>query len=175
MKKLLYILPAILLTSCFFSVGEFPPDFCDISQSYAQINGSEESIRCGDANIEYRFNNKTQLYELILQGTNMVPGDDGSTQNVGLTLTLSDTKLLTSGDYLNDYSKGWKYSVVWYEYNFSNIETEIVSLNISSDSTVSALVRFSTVLYKQDYSGDSSFDFVFRNLKLPSQLTETNR
>mgnify|MGYP006403743419 CR=1 FL=1 len=171
MKNILYIVPVFFLSSCFFTVGEMPPDFCDISQSYAQINGSEEGTRCGDATIEYTFNSQTQLYELILTTKNMVPSDNGSRQETDMTLTLSDSKPITAGDYLNDPSKGWRFRFQWYDYFISNVETDVVSLSISGDSTISALVMFSALLDQQDFSKNSDFEYVFRNLKLPSEIT----
>lgn len=174
MKKIVYILPAFLLTSCFFTVGDLPPDFCDISQSYAQIDNSEEGKRCGDASIAYHFNNSTQNYQLILKSNSMVPSDNGSNQAVDMTLTLTDSKPITAGDYLNDPSKGWRYSFQWSDFYITDVQTNIVVLNINSDSTISVLVTFSAQLDQQDYSKNSDFEYVFRNVKLPSELTQTN-
>tara|TARA_R100000152_G_C6745609_1_gene169229 strand:+ start:685 stop:1212 length:528 start_codon:yes stop_codon:yes gene_type:complete len=174
MKKLLYIIPAFLLSSCFFTVGDLPPDFCDISQSYAQINSSEEGIRCGDATVEYTFNNQTQLYKLILRTSDMVPSNNGSSQATGMTLTFSDFKPITAGDYLNDQSKGWAYSFEWYDYFITILETDVVSLSISGDSTISALVKFSAALDRQDFSDNANFEYVFRNIKIPSEIAPSN-
>jgi len=174
MKNILYLIPTLFLSSCYFSVGELPPDFCDISQSYAQINTSEEGTRCGDATIEYTFNSQTQLYELILTTSNMVPSDNGSRQETDMIVTFSDSNPITAGDYLNDPSKGWNFRFQWYDFFISNVETNSVSLNISGDSTVSALVMFSALLEQQDFSEKSDFEYVFRNIKLPSEITQTN-
>jgi hypothetical protein len=174
MKNILYIIPVFFLSSCFFTVGDLPPDFCDISQSYAQINGSEEGTRCGDATIEYKFNNSTQNYQLELSTRNMVPSDNGSSQPVDLVLTLTDNVPIFGGNYMNNPTRGYKYSFKWYDYYISNVETDVVSLNISSDSTVSALVIFTATLDQIDYSENARFEYVFRNIKLPSEMTQTN-
>lgn len=171
MKKLLYILPVFLLTSCFFTVGDLPPDFCDISQSHVQLDGSEESVRCGDASIAYTYNERTQLYKLRLNTSNMVPYDNGSRQDTDLVLTLTSYDPITAGDYLNDASKGWQFSFSWYDYYISQVEASVVKLSIASDSTVSATIRFSALLDQINYSEKRNFEYLFRNLELPSTAT----
>jgi hypothetical protein len=168
MKNLLYILPVFLLTSCFFT-ATFPPEFCDISQSYIEVNNSQGEKRCGDADIKYSYNAQTQLYELQLIAYNFVETDRGNSSSASATVRFSDTKPITAGDYLNDPAKGWNYSFNWYAnvVENENIETNKVSLSISGDSTITAVVRLSAEFYSGQGTEDTDMEIVFRNIKLP--------
>jgi len=170
MKNLFLLGLIILLQSCFFSVGDLPPEFCSISESYMTIESNNNaSGRCGDANIFYRFNQQDQLYELELNSDRMVPDDNGAQQDVGLFLTLKSREPISSGDYLNNPDLGWNYSVRWYDYDFYDIQTNVVVLSVSSDSTVSASVSLQANIsnFQFDAPEPASFNMTFRNLKLP--------
>lgn len=173
MKKLLQIISILSLSGCFFSVGEFPPDFCEISESYMVINNDEEEGgRCGDAIVTYQFLQSEQQYMLKLESNNMVPAGNGSSQNVGLFLELYSSTPIESGDYLNSVDKSFKYSILWYDYQFYDIETQEVSLNISADSTITAHVRLSANITNFQFEAPepATYEITFRNLKLPNIL-----
>jgi hypothetical protein len=165
MKKIFYLLSTFLLTSCFFT-ATFPPEFCEISQSYIEVNNSQGEKRCGDADFQYTYDAQTQIYELQLTAYNFVETDRGPSNSASATVRFSDTKPITGGDYLNDPLKGWNYNFNWYSNGVENIETTKVSLSISSDSIITAVVRLNGEFYGGQGTEDTDMEIVFRNIKL---------
>lgn len=171
MKRLLQIISILSLSGCFFSVGEFPPDFCEISESHMVINDDPEvGGRCGDGIVTYQYLQSEQQYMLKLESTDMVPAGNGSSQNVGLFLELYSSNPIESGDYLNSPGKSYQYSILWYDYQFYDLETQQVSLNISPDSIITANVRLSANITNFQFEAPepATFEMTFRNLKLPN-------
>ena len=166
MKKIIYILPILFLSSCFFTVGDLPPDFCAISQSKVVKDGGA-AVRCGDATVEYTYNSTTGLYKLILNTSRMVPSDNGSEQPLGMRLELEEYQPITSGDFLNDPNKGWRYSFSWYDYYVTITETNAVRLKINADGSIEATVDLNADLAAINDNSSANFIFTFRNIELP--------
>ena len=173
MKKIIYILPILLLSSCFFTVGDLPPDFCDISQSKV-VKDDGAAVRCGDATVEYTYNSNTGLYKLILTTSRMVPSDNGSEQPLGMRLELEEYEPISSGDFLNNANKGWRYSFSWYDYYVSITETNALRLKINADGSIEATVDLNADLAAINDNSSANFIFTFRNIQLPENPNPNN-
>lgn len=168
MKSIKYvIIAAILFSSCVYSTGDFPPEFCDISQSKIIINPGkkDESARCGDASVTY--GGVQGNYRLEINSSSMVPEDNGADQPCGIRLTITSAEPLKPGDNLE--GKDWSYGITWYDYYFYEEVTEDISFRINADSTVTAHITMSADIQNFQFEAAErvTFDMKLRNVKVP--------
>lgn len=168
MNKISYILfSVILLSSCVFSTGDFPDEFCSISQSRIIINPGkkDESARCGDASATY--SGVPGNYRLEINSSSMVPEDNGADQPCSIRLSITSAEPLKPGDNLE--GKEWSYGITWYDYYFYEEVTEDISFRINADSTVTARITMSADIQNFQFEAAErvTFDMRLRNVKVP--------